>query len=272
VTKKSRSEWDGLAARSTTLRRALRDLVDQAVRLGAMDDRDASRGATVLAPEMERWLELAGQLLPGARDLLSTLEHERADQLANLDQRIQRELARRGRKVHGEGSLLVVEGFVHVEIDAKKGSVRVDGHPCGAATAVAVADMVDGELERLRRRVTPPEKMAEQLHAAYTRELVVRGREPRSQIETAALLVQLTFLRQDEGFRSNPSSTNFREYPRELFRADLHLLLSAGPPEVHGVRFRCASGSNTAGAIFMHVPALGRCTHVGRMWFEAAGG
>src|SRR5437763_15628284 len=46
-------------------------------------------------------------------------------------------------------------------------------------------------------------------------------------------------------------------------------VLASGSPEIDGQRLRYASGSDTAGAVFMHVPAFGRCAHVGGLWFRS---
>lgn len=268
---KGNSDWGRLGARSATLRRGVQELANELRRLSGSDDRDAIRGAAIMAPEMERWRHALEELAPMVQDIVARLRREREDQAAGLDQRLQREIAQRGHSVTGEGGLLVVDGFVHVEIDVGKGSVEVNGRACEGTSAASVADAVDAEAERLRKLVTPPDKMVEQLLTAYKRELAGRGKEAGAQVEAAALLGQVVLLRQSAAFRSNPSSANFREYPRELFRADLHWLLSAGSPEADGQRLRYASGSDTAGSIFMHVPALGRCAHIGRMWFEPSG-
>lgn len=269
--RKRKSEWDRLGARSAVLRRGVQDLAEGVQRLSSSDDLDAIRGAAILTSEMERWRNALQELAPVVRDILTRLEREREDQAVGLDQRIQREIARRGHSVTGEGGLLIVDGVVHVEVDVGRGFVQVNGLACEGTRAGSVADAVDAEVERLRKLVTPPDKMVEQLLAAYKRELANRGKDAGAQVEAAALFGQVVLLRQSAAFRSNPSSANFREYPRELFRADLHGLLSSGPQEAGGQRLRYASGSDTAGSIFMHVPALGRCAHVGRIWFEPQG-
>jgi hypothetical protein len=60
----------------------------------------------------------------------------------------------------------------------------------------------------------------------------------------------------------------FKEYPVEVFRADLFGALTGDAATRSGRRLRASSGSDTQGALFMVVPALGRTGYVGRLWFE----
>ena len=94
------------------------------------------------------------------------------------------------------------------------------------------------------------------------------AKEFGSQVQTSAVFWQLAMLKQQPSFRSNPVATNFHEYPREIFRADLFRLLESNLTNIDGKHFKYASGSDTAGAVFMFVPQLGRTAHIGRIWFE----
>src|SRR6202022_252747 len=109
-----------------------------------------------------------------------------------------------------------------------------------------------------------------QLADAYQRELRLSGKARSTPVVIASLLPHLMLARQTAAFRSNPTARTFREYSRDQFRADLHALMVSGATDVEGGRFRYASGSDTAGAIFMFVPALNRTAHVGRVWFDPA--
>src|SRR5439155_3884199 len=103
---------------------------------------------------------------------------------------------------------------------------------------------------------------------AYEQEIKATGRTAGSQVTTASLLLQVALLQQPASFRSNPPGRSFRDYPRIQFRADLFALLASGRYETGRRRLRFAAGSDTAGAVFMLVPALDRAAHVGRLWFE----
>jgi hypothetical protein len=185
-----------------------------------------------------------------------------------LEQRLGRELTRNGHSVFGETSLLVVDGIVHVRIDAEAGSLNVNEIPSDDLDVKAVADQVRAEVERLRRLITPPKDFLKALLDAYERETRMTGVPIGSQVHATALALQLALLRQPSNFRSDPAAKHFREYPRALFRADLYTLLASREAIVKGSTFRHAAGADTTGAVFMLEPALGRMAHVGRIWFE----
>jgi hypothetical protein len=135
----------------------------------------------------------------------------------------------------------------------------------------SICSSVSQELERLRLAITPPAQMLERIAEAYRREIRFTGAHPGSQVHTTALVVHLALMRQSANFRGDPSARYYREYPRVLFRADLHTLMASGEYSIRSSKFRYASGADTAGAVFMFVPALGRTAHVGRIWFEDEG-
>jgi hypothetical protein len=264
--------WRQLQQQSAQARRGLDSLLRSLEALaGGPDIADAVSGAAVLDAELAAWEQAAIPAAARARELLATLRLAREEQVASFDQRLARALQERGRTVHGEGSPLIVDGIVYVEASPDQGTVRVNGEAEQDFSCSAVVGRIEAELQRLRKLATPPAALLEQMQAAYDEECTVRRLEPGTQVETLAILYRTALLRQQAGFRRNPTAKSFREYPREVFRADLYALLRSGSLTAQGRRLRYASGSDTAGAIFMLVPALGRSAHVGRIWFEPAG-
>ncbi len=264
--------WRQLQQQSAQARRGLDALLRSLEALAAGPDiADAVSGAAVLDTELAAWEQAALPAVARARELLANLQRAREEQVASFDQRLTRALQERGRTIHGEGSPLIVDGIVYVEASPEQGTVRVNGEAEQDFSCSAVAERIEVELQRLRKLATPPAVLLEQMLAAYDEECVVRHLEPGTQVETLAILYRIALMRQQSGFRRNPTVKSFREYPREVFRADLHALLQSGSLTSHGRRLRYASGSDTAGAIFMLVPALGRSAHVGRIWVEPAG-
>jgi hypothetical protein len=264
--------WHLLQQQSAKVRRGLEDLIRSLEALASGPDiADAVSGAAVLATELAAWEQVTGPAVARARELLATLQRAREEQVASFGQRLARALQGQGRAIHGDAWPLFVDGIVHVEASPDQGVVRVNGEAIQDFSCPAVVGRIDAELERLRKLATPPDKLLEQIKAAYDEECSVRRLEPGTQMETLAILYRVALLRQQAGFRRNPTAKSFREYPREVFRADLFVLLQSGALTAEGSRLRYASGSDTAGAIFMLVPALGRSAHVGRIWFEPAG-
>jgi hypothetical protein len=250
------------------LRQSLDKLVMDLESLTSSDDVDAIRETAIVEAEIREWESSALTLVARARSTVERLERQRVELSETLDQRLARMLRDRGLTVHGEGALLIANGVVHVEINPKAALIRINGTSIDNLSCSSVAARVAAEVQRLRALITPPEEMLRQLSIAYQREIASRKDEAGVQVRATSMLVQLAFLRQRPAFVQNPSLRNYREYPRDLFRADLYSLLVEGSDVIDGKRFRYASGSDTAGAIFMLVPALGRPAHVGRLWFE----
>jgi hypothetical protein len=269
VTKKGQG-WEHLRRRSSALRRSLESLAAEFAALSSKDQVDAIRGTGVLEGEVRAWQTVLAGLSTKATDALRRLRNRRDEQVETFDQRLLRELRARALTVHGETALLIVEGIVHVEANSKVAMVKINGSPVEELSSPMIATRVTAEVERLRGLITPPADMLRQLLAAYERETAATGQPPGSQVRSTAILAQLAFLRQRPAFTQNPVAANYREYPRDVFRAELFTLLADGNQLIQGKRFRYASGSDPGGAVFMLVPALGRAAHVGRLWFEAA--
>jgi hypothetical protein len=265
---KADSTWENMRRKSAALRKNLDGLVKEAHRESLLPDTDAITAYAIINNEVEAWNKAVSQIRPVCQELEKTLEEKSANQSEFLDNTIARKLRDSGLNVFGESGSMVVEGIVHVEVDAKKGSVRVNGVAPADLAPESVLRLVQAELERLKKAVAPPEKLLELLLQAYEGELADENKPFGSQVQTSALFWRLTILNQASQFRANPSAGNFREYPRPLFRADLFTLFSSGISVARGNQIRFSSGSDTAGAIFMLVPQLGRTAHVGRIWFE----
>lgn len=265
-----RVDWVKLRRKSATVRRALDALWRDAEALLADPDRDAISAAEVLTREVAAWEEVSGHIAKRCRESLGSLEPEKQRQIEGFEQQLSRRLNELGHEVRGEAGLLIVDGIVHIEIDLEKLRISVNGAPCVRLGVEAVAAKAEEAVQRLRRTITPSRKMLEQLLTAYEQAVKATNKQSGSQAEMSAVMLQLVMLRQSPAFRANPEGRLFRDYPRELFRADLFTLLATGQADVKGKRLRCASGSDTVGAVFMMVPALGRAAHLGRIWFEPA--
>jgi hypothetical protein len=90
--------------------------------------------------------------------------------------------------------------------------------------------------------------------------------QPGSQVNTTDLILPLVIQRQSSRFASNPTASAFVPYELRQLRADLYNLLKSELVGTSG--FHWAPGSTNKGAVFIFVPALGRATHVGRIWFD----
>jgi len=260
------SPWDLLRQRSATLRRGVEDLAREAEQLAA--GADPIRASDVLEDELRKWREtlegVAGKLTAS----LDTVRGRREGEAETLDRRIIQELTARGHQVHGDGAVFIVDGIAHVEVGVQRRQVKVNSASVSDLAPAVVAEAVDREVRRLREQLTAPAEMLDQLLLAYERELRLSGQAEGRQVPVTSLLLHVAVLRQRPAFVQNPTASNYREYSREQFRADLHGLLASGGLAIRGKRLRHASGADTSGAIFMLVPALGRPAYVGRMWFE----
>lgn len=263
--------WEQFRSGSAVLRRNFGKLTESLNELASGESLGVVRGAALINAEVEEWERAMASGLRTMREVAARLEEEGQTAGEVFDSQLRREITGRGHSIHGDASLLVIDGIVHVDIEADKGMVKVNGMLANALSPALLADEIEREFQQLRKAVTPPEKMVREILEAYEEEIRTAGRNFGAQVETTALLLRLTLRRQTAKFRANPVVGNFREYPRELFRADLFTLIESGNLHVASKAFRYASGSDTVGAVFMMVPALGRTAHVGRVWFEPTG-
>jgi hypothetical protein len=267
--KRRAGAWDLLRERSEKIRRDVQQLWSD-VHVRASVTSPDLKAPKIVAGELSKWQDTTTPILQGIRDVLTKMESETTRDMGHFDQDLAREVTIRGHVVHGEAPLLIIDGIVHIDIDLKELHIVVNGVEVPELTVEAAAAAVEEEATRLRKILTPPQRMLEDMLLAYQRELRISEKHPGTQVQAAAIMMQLAFLRQPASFRSNPQSQSFREYPRELFRADLFTLLADGLSAVNGRTLRYASGSDTSGAIFMMVPAMGRAAHVGRIWFDGS--
>jgi hypothetical protein len=266
------SAWSVLQRKSASLRRGFEQLVEEFAQLARSDSGDAISGPVVARAEIEEWKTVLSSAAQIAESANAEIQRKAAEALESFEGHLGRALRDAGLHVYGETALLVINGIVHAEIETKKGSVRINGKVTTDMSVGSVKQVISEELDRLRKLVTPPEKFIRLLLSAYEAERNQTAKEFGSQVQTSGILWQLALLKQQPSFRSNPTATAFREYPRELFRADLFRLLESNLTNTDGKLFRYASGSDTAGAVFMFVPQLGRTAHIGRIWFEPGDG
>jgi hypothetical protein len=222
---KSKSRWSALERRSATLRRGLETVVRELESFRSSKIEDAIAGGTSLKAEMQSWDTLIRRLAPIARDLAAHFETEGAHQAETFSQRLSRELSNRGFTVHGTASPLIVDGIVYVEANPSKGKLLINGEPYGEFDCALLCERIGAEVRDLKAATTPPTKLIEQLRDAYETVIRSTNRESGTQVEAAAVMLQLCMLRQRAKFLGDPKASHFIEYPFELFRSDLYALL-----------------------------------------------
>jgi hypothetical protein len=263
--------WMALRSQSAMLRRRIASLLQEAEAMSGGPESDAISAWQVLHDELDEWHNEANRWLERATTLLKRADAARREQLETLSHRISKRLVSDGRTVFGDADLLIVDGIAHLEFNPEKGKVALNQAAIDSFNPASIADAVTEEIARLRKVGTEPTLMLKHLLEAYDREVRANDIRTGTPVQTTSVLAQLTFLRQTNAFRTNPSARLFKEYPHEVFRADLYGLLSSGRLTVNNRKFRYASGADTSGAVFMLVPALERPAHVGRIWFEDQG-
>jgi hypothetical protein len=265
---KSISAWSGLQRKSASLRRGFEQLVRDFTQLAGSDNVDSISGSAVAKSEIEEWKRILNSAAQTAERSNSEIERKASEALETLEESLNRTLRDVGLNVYGGTALLVINGIVHAEINTKKALARINGKVATDMSVKGIKQAISDELDRVRTLITAPEEFITLLLRAYEAERSQVAKEFGSQVSTSGVFWQLAMLKQQPSFRSNPVATNFHEYPREIFRADLFRLLESNLTNIDGKHFRYASGSDTAGAVFMFVPQLGRTAHIGRIWFE----
>jgi hypothetical protein len=263
--------WTSVRTDSAALRRRIDALLQEAETLSGRAESDSISAWQVLRGERDEWRKQGDAWLERVTALLKRAEASKGDQQETLPHRISQRLKSTGHSVFGDADLLIVDGIAHLELNPAKGKIALNQAALESFDAVAVADAVTEEIARLRKAATEPASMLKQLLEAYDREVRANQLRPGAPVQTTAVLSQLALLRQTNAFRANPSARLFKEYPHDVFRADLYTLLASGQLTVSNRKFRYASGADTSGAVFMLVPALERPAHVGRVWFEDRG-
>src|SRR5579859_6372329 len=171
MAKKAEPSWASLRRKSSVLRKAAGDLIKEAQQLSSRTNADAIGGYAMISAELEAWNKAAQLLGPGAEDLLASLKQKSSEQSETFDAVLARALRDSGLRVFGESGLMVIEGFIHVETDTKKGSVKINGIPLDDLNPDGVLKTVRSELAKLRNVVTPAQKFLELLLRAYQDEL-----------------------------------------------------------------------------------------------------
>jgi hypothetical protein len=263
--------WTLLRSQSAATRKRIASLLQEAETISEIPEADAISAWQALHGELDEWHKEAGRWLERASALLKRADASRGEQLETLPQRISQRLKSSGHTVFGDADLLIVDGIAHLELSPGNGKIALNQSSIESFDPDVIAIAVSDEITKLRKAATEPGLMLTRLLEAYDREVRANDLRPGAPVQTTSVLTQLTFLRQTNAFRTNPSARLFKEYPHEVFRADLYALLSSGRLTLNNRKFRYASGADTSGAVFMLVPALERPAHVGRVWFEDEG-
>jgi hypothetical protein len=270
--KKGRGGWQELINNSKASRRKFDSLLAEIEKASTDANTDLIRFYTALCHEVGEWKRSFEEKTPGLSQFISEMQPRYEKEAEQLIDRLRSSLTERRHTVYGEESMLVVDGIVHVECNAKAGDLRVNGKP---QPTVLISDLIieiEKEVDSLRRNATPQEEFAKFLLCGYRTLVATRGLHFGTQVETLDLVPYIAFQKQSASFRNNPIGKTFLDYPLSQFRADLHNALTASSADADGNMFKIASGSSTKGAVFMFVPALGRTAHVGRVWFDKAMG
>jgi hypothetical protein len=251
----------------------LEKAIDRVVaELNALSEREDTEWIQVwpafraLEDRLERLWPHLSTSLQGARKTHESRYQEAVDSYAA---RLGALLRGRGWTVVGDDSQPVIDGVVFVQIDGAKPEVRLNGRIAQDLAAGSIVQGVDETLKRIQSRRTTPESFVKALERAYDEEIRSSGGRPGDQVRIAAIHQRLLLGRQSNAFLQDPRTEVFKEYPAEIFRADLYSALTDKIVTSGKRRLRIASGSDTQGALFMVVPELGRPGHVGRIWFEA---
>jgi hypothetical protein len=264
--KKNQGPWPTIKADSAKLRRA----IDQLVTLVASNQNEAISAANILKNELGAWRDLIQRAQATIEPILMSVQ-ERVERATDaFTEELKAGLANAGMTVYGDGNLLIADGIIHIQSDTSSGSLRINGEEAGTFDVQTITNLVQKRSQQLKEDNTAPVDLLNQLRSAYELARTAEAKEYGTQLQTTSLLPYLAILRQKPTFRNNPTKEQFQSYIFEQFRADLYRLLSDGNLTTKDETLRYASGSDTKGAVFMLVPALGRTAHVGRIWFERA--
>ncbi len=199
---------------------------------------------------------------------LALIESRYRADVDSYAERLSGALRAAGWKPSGDPSRPVVEDIVFIDVKPDAPKVTINNRSFGDLRLSAVVAEIRLVLEAIRKRTTPPAAFVAELEAAYGQELVATGTTSGKPVHLGSLHLRLVIGRQGRSFRTDPRASSFKEYPLEVFRADLFNLLSSTTTSPNGKRACVASGADTEGAIFMVIPALGRPGYAARLWFE----
>lgn len=264
---KNAGTWSTIKAKAHRLRHEISRLVDDVDGLTG-NNVDAIVGSAFLQTELEAWRKLTQD---AGEKIRTIAERTRQAALINAEMftdQLKSSLTHAGLTVYGDGGLLIADGIVHIQASTQGPSIQINGQEQGTFYIPDLVARIEQRTSQLKADLTPPPQLIPQLCEAYKLTCYAEAKEVGTRVQTLAILPYLALVRQRGAFRVNPTKEVYRPYPVEQFRADLHYLLQndAQYTTTHG--FRYASGSDTKGAVFMFVPALGRTAHIGRIWFE----
>jgi hypothetical protein len=242
--------------------------LQELLELSSKSEVDAIRLLEIASAEIEKWSEC---LVDQRTKLDTAMKHLKGiaeRQVDELEARLIPTLRAEGFTVMGDGGLIIVDGVVHIGLNLKQRTVSINDHQANnLAISSLIASIVE-EVNKIKKLTTTPDRFLSLLFSAYKDELSTKKSGMGSQVHISSLHWRVAMLRQETSFHRNPLAKSFKEYPRELFRSDLHALLSSAQFSIEGFTFRYSPGSDTTGSVFTFVPALGRVAHIGRIWFE----
>ena len=265
--KKAPGPWAHIKAKAQRMRRDITNLVGEIETLTA-NSADAITASGILNTELEAWRTLARETEATITTITERTQHAALAAAESFTDHLKSALIDAGLTAYGDGSLIIADGIIHIQTNTQTATVQINGQEQGTFHIPNLVTRIQERAAQLRADATPPLDLLRQIHLAYNLTCHADNKELGTQVQTLAILPHLALLRQPTSFRTNPAKEQYRPYPFEQFRADLHGLLQTEQHSTAGHNFRYASGSDTKGAIFLLVPALGRTAHVGRIWFE----
>lgn len=261
---KNKGPWPTISTTSAKLRRS----VDNLISLATTNQDDAISAATILKNELSAWRDLIHRATQALEPLLERAQ-ERVEQAVDaFTEELKASLTNAGMTVYGDGNFLIADGIVYIQAETGTATLRLNGEPADTFDVPTITSLVQQRARQLTAETVSPAEILKQLRTAYELARTADTKEYGTQLQTTTLLPYLALQRQKPTFRNNPTKEQFQSYTFEQFRADLYHLLASGNLTMNEETLRYASGSDTKGAVFMLVPALGRTAHVGRIWFE----
>lgn len=246
------------------------EALSETVRSSATDpDRESFALLSVLDETGKRIAAAAERLSVTLTEMQQALSGEESAALDSYAFRLAEELRKRGERIEGDPANLILDGVVYVVFDRDRQRVTINGVAADDLRLPAVIAEVLSVRAKLRDGTTPPEAFIEDLLRAYEAETQATGKSVGDQVRLDSLHYRLLMHRQSKAFRSDPSASAFREYTRDQFRSDLYELLASNVTTAGGQAVAVDSGADTAGALWMLIPSLGRAGYVGRLRFTS---
>jgi len=178
-----------------------------------------------------------------------------------------------GVEVQGVKPDYILDGSLHVHLDEARYSMTFAGTRLPIAPWKPIERSIVTSLTDLKNLEFAPDQFLSTLLGTYRHLIQEMGKPVGTVVPVERVIESLAVARQSPNWRLDPSSKNYRSYGRDHFRAQLYRLLITTPrPSLQGLRLNLTAGSNTDRALFMFVPALGRCAYVGLVaWTNETG-